>query len=245
MTTLSVPKYKFMHEELLRRLKSGMYSVGTRLPSEEMLAQSFDVSRATARRSLELLVEAGYLVSRQGSGYLVNTLSPPETTCLTSFTDMVLREGRVPGARLIEIREHDQDAPAEVKNLFDEPVSLIRRLRTVDGEPRLLVSTWVPSRLVPGLSSEDFPATGQDQSILRILADRFKLTWSRACETVSPCWAPPEAAAMLGIAPETPILSQACTAFGDDQTPVFYDQVYRVAPITYNLVGARREADAI
>ena len=50
MSTLSVPKYKFMHEELLRRLKSGMYSVGTRLPSEEMLAQSFDVSRATARR---------------------------------------------------------------------------------------------------------------------------------------------------------------------------------------------------
>ena len=154
-------------------------------------------------------------------------------------------EGKVPGARLIEIREHDQDAPAEVKSLFDQPVSLIRRLRTVDGEPRLLVSTWVPSRLVPGLRSEDFPATGQDQSILRILADRFKLSWSRACETVSPCWAPPEAAAMLGIARETPILSQACTAFGDDQAPVFYDQVYRVAPITYNLVGARREADAI
>lgn len=245
MTERTVPKYQAVHDELLRRLKAGMYSVGTRLPSEDSLAQSFGVSRVTARRALELLVEAGYLVSRQGSGYLVNTLSPPETTCLTSFTDMVLREGRIPGARLIEIREVDETPPGEVTALFDEPVALIRRLRTVDDEPKLLVSTWIPRRLVPGLSPADFPAQGQDQSILRILADRFKLDWGRACETVGPCAAPADAADLLGIKADSPILSQACTAFDDKQRPVFFDQVYRVGPITYNLVGARREADPV
>ena len=243
MNTRAAPKYQVVHDELLRRLKAGMYSVGTRLPSEEPLAQSFAVSRVTARRALELLVDAGYLVSRQGSGYLVNTLSPPETTCLTSFTDMVLREGRMPGARLIEIREEDPTPPAEVTALFDEPVALIRRLRTIDDEPKLLVSTWLPRRLVPGLSKADFPEQGQDQSILRILADRFKIDWGRACETVGSCAAPADAAEWLGIKPDTPILSQACTAFDDDQRPVFFDQVYRVGPITYTLVGARREAD--
>ena len=57
------------------------------------------------------------------------------------------------------------------------------------------------------------------------------------------CAAPADAAEWLGIKPDTPILSQACTAFDDDQRPVFFDQVYRVGPITYTLVGARREAD--
>ena len=245
MTEPTIPKYRVVHDELLSRLRSGMYSVGTRLPSEDALARSFDVSRVTARRALELLVEAGYLISRQGSGYLVNTLSPPETTCLTSFTDMVLREGRVPGARLIEILEQDKNPPGEVTALFDEPVALIRRLRTIDGEPKLLVSTWLPCRLVPGLGPKDFPEEGQGQSILRILTDRFKLEWGRACETVGSCAAPPDTARQLKIAPETPILSQACTAFDDDQRPVFFDQVYRVGPITYNLVGGQRQADPL
>ena len=242
MNVRAAPKYQVVHDELLRRLKGGMYSVGTRLPSEEALAQSFAVSRVTARRALEMLVDAGYLVSRQGSGYLVNTLSPPETTCLTSFTDTVLRGGRMPGARLIEIIEHDPRPPAEVTDLFDEPVALIRRLRTIDGQPKLLVSTWLPTRLVPGLSAADFPEEGQDQSILRILADRFGIDWSRACETVGSCAAPPDAAECLGIEANAPILSQACTAFDDDHRPVFFDQVYRVGQITYTLVGSRREA---
>jgi GntR family transcriptional regulator len=243
MTGLSVPKYKIVHDEILRRLKAGMYSIGTRLPSEDALAQSFGVSRLTARRALEPLVGAGYLISRQGSGYLVNTLSPPETTCLTSFTDMVLRDGRVPGAKLVEIRDQDMSPPPEVTELFSEPVALIRRLRTVDGVPKLLVSTWLPCRLVPGLASDDFPTEGQDQSILRILADRFNIEWGRACETVGSCAAPADVAELLDIAPDAPVLSQACTAFDDAQNPVFFDQVYRVGFVTYNLVGARREAN--
>lgn len=243
MSTRPTVKYQIVHRELLRRLKAGMYSVGTRLPSEEALAQSFGVSRVTTRRALEILVNAGYLLSRQGSGYLVNTISPPETTCLTSFTDMMLREGRVPGARLIEIREQDLTPPAEVTALFDEPVALIRRLRTVDGAPKLLVNTWLPCRLVPGLSPDDFPEAGQDQSMLRILTERFHIDWGRACETVGSCAAPADAAHWLEIKPDTPILSQACTAFDDNQTPVFFDQVYQVGPITYNLVGARRQAN--
>ena len=40
MAEQNVPRYQTIHEEMLARLKQGLYSVGTRLPSEEALAKS-------------------------------------------------------------------------------------------------------------------------------------------------------------------------------------------------------------
>lgn len=185
MDQQSLPKYQAVHDELLNRLEAGYYSVGTRLPTEQMLAESFGVSRVTVRKALEMLVQSGYVSARQGSGYVVDTLSPPSSTCLVSFTDQVIREGRMPGARLLGVRAPARDVPDSVTALFEEDLALIERLRTVDGKPVMLVRTWVPMRHVAGISAEDFPEEGQDQSILRILANRFRITWSRACEVIS------------------------------------------------------------
>ncbi|MDE0522037.1 MAG: GntR family transcriptional regulator [Boseongicola sp.] len=239
------PKYMVVHDEILKRLKSNQYSVGTRLPSEESLAGTFKVSRVTIRKSLEMLVDAGYLASRQGSGYHVNCLSPQQETCLASFTDAVLRKGRVPGAKLIGIDVPHPDPPEDVTEVFDVPVARIHRLRTVDGEPEMLVSTWVPTSLVTGLAPDAFPEFGPDQSILRILSDRFNLAWTRASETVHPCAASFDVAEHLGIESGTPILSVACTAYDDTDLPVFHDQVFRATPIVFNLSGSARKTDPI
>lgn len=235
MANKSVPKYQSVHDEVLNRLDSGMYSVGTRLPTEEALAKAFDVSRVTVRKALDMLVQSGYITARQGSGYVVSTLSPPSSTCLVSFTDQVIGEGRIPGARLLGIDAPAKSVPPEVAALFDGELTLIRRLRTVDGAPVMLVRTWVPSDLVPGITPDDLPETGQNQSILRILGRRFKMQWTRACEVISSLVADNEVAELLAVKLNTPILSQACTAFDENQKPVFYDQVFRQSPITYNL----------
>ncbi|MEP3435765.1 MAG: GntR family transcriptional regulator [Hoeflea sp.] len=241
MSEQRLPRYQTIHKEMLNRLSQGLYSVGTRLPSEDVLAKSFGVSRVTVRRSLEMLVNSGYLVSRQGSGYMVNTLSPPATTCMISFTDAILKSGRIPGARLIGVERFDGDAPASVQEMFGEPVTRIQRLRTVDSQPRMLVNTWVPTRSVPNLSPADFPEGGPDQSILRILIRRFGLEWGSACETIRPQLATDEVAELLGLPCNALILTQACSALDDTGAPVFYDEVYRDTPITYELVGASRQ----
>ena len=235
MESKSVPKYQAVHDEVLNRLDTGMYSVGTRLSTEDALAKSFDVSRVTVRKALDMLVQSGYVTARQGSGYVVSTLSPPSSTCLVSFTDQVIGEGRIPGAKLLGIDAPAKSVPPDVAALFDGELTLIRRLRTVDGAPVMLVRTWVPSHLVPDISAADLPETDQNQSILRILGRRFKMQWTRACEVISSLIADAEVAELLAVQPNAPILSQACTAFDEDQKPVFYDQVFRQSPITYNL----------
>ena len=231
------PKYQVVHDEILRRLYSGQYAIGMRLPTEGELSAAFDVSRVTVRKALEMLVRAGFVTSRQGSGYSVATLSPPSSTCLVSFTDKVLIEGRVPGAKLLRIDAPATDIPASVAEFFDEPLAMVERLRTVDGVPRMLTQTWIPLRLVPGIGADHFPQTGQHQSILRILRHDFGLDWSSACETLDSVSAEPDVSVQLGVPVNTPILSQVCTAFDGSGAAVFFDLVYRQGPISFDLAG--------
>jgi DNA-binding GntR family transcriptional regulator len=241
MKDSGIPKYQAVHDEILTRLLAGHYSIGTRLPTEELLSKTFDVSRVTIRKALELLVRAGYLTAKQGSGYVVATLSPPSSTCMSSFTDQVLNEGHIPGAKLLGVDNPTKNLPAPVKQLFDEPLALVERLRTVDGLPRMFTQTWIPVRLVPNLSASDFPETGQGQSILRIFRQRFEVEWTTACETLDSVLADPAIAGQLDVPANTPILSQACTAFDPKEKPVFFDQVYRQGPINFDLSGGKTQ----
>ncbi|WP_293445362.1 GntR family transcriptional regulator [Planktotalea sp.] len=231
------PKYQVVHDKILQRLHSGQYAIGMRLPTEGDLSQAFDVSRVTVRKALEMLVRAGFLTSRQGSGYSVATLSPPASTCLVSFTDKVLIEGRVPGAKLLRVETPAMDIPAEIAALFGDPLAMVERLRTVDGEPRMLTQTWIPLRLVPQIGAHHFPETGQNQSILRILRQDFSLEWTTACETLDSLLATARVSGVLDVLENAPILSQACTAFDSDGNAVFFDQVFREGPISFDLAG--------
>lgn len=232
-----VPKYQAVHDEILARLLAGHYSIGTRLPTEDLLSKTFEVSRVTIRKALELLVRAGYLTAKQGSGYVVSTLSPRSSTCMASFTDQVLNEGRIPGAKLLSVENPTKNLIPGVAQLFDEPLVLVQRLRTVDGLPRMFTQTWIPVRLAPKMSAADFPETGQEQSILRILRRGFGVEWTTACETLDSVVADADIADRLGVVAKAPILSQACTAFDTKGKPVFFDQVYRQGPINFDLSG--------
>jgi GntR family transcriptional regulator len=177
------------------------------------------VSRVTVRRALDMLVQDGYLESRQGSGYRVVTLSPASDTCLTSFTDAMLRAGHEPTTELLGLKAlppAHPDLASLPSDLQTRAVTRIRRLRRVDGEPRMLVVTYAPSDLLAGAAPRDFPDSGPGQSILRILSGRFGLDWSAACEDISPVLADGDMAALFCHRARTPILRQACSAFAED-----------------------------
>ena len=99
----------------------------------------------------------------------------------------------------------------------------------------MVVNTFVPARLLPDASPADFPETGTDQSILRILGVRFGLQWSAACEDISPFVADSTLAALIGVNPGSALLRQACSAFAEDGSLVFYEDVFRTGSVSFNL----------
>jgi DNA-binding FadR family transcriptional regulator len=60
-----------LYEALLGRILSGEYAPGERLPSEELLAADFGVSRPVVRQALARLREEDFISSRRGSGSYV------------------------------------------------------------------------------------------------------------------------------------------------------------------------------
>ena len=243
-TSDTLPKYEHAYRIILDRLKSGRYPVGGRMPTESELADHFDVSRVTIRRALDLLVQDGYVESKQGSGYIVLTLSPASDTCLTSFTDAMLRAGREPTSRFVSLDQFAADA-SELAGLPPEMktgrVTRVVRLRLVDDAPSMLVMTYAPSSILKNAKPDDFPESGPEQSILRILQARFDLTWSAACEDISPILADADMAKIFEIDAGQPLLKQACSAFDDGGRMVFHEDVYRPGSVSFNLSQSSRK----
>ncbi|WP_019122502.1 FadR/GntR family transcriptional regulator [Brevibacillus massiliensis] len=62
-------------QEIKKNIESGKYQVGTRLPAERALAETFQTSRATVREALRALEIIGVIESRVGQGTFVKTSS--------------------------------------------------------------------------------------------------------------------------------------------------------------------------
>ena len=68
------PLYVSVQRALMERIENGQYSAGSRLPTEGDLCKEFQVSRHTVREALRSLRNAGFVSSRQGSGYTVESV---------------------------------------------------------------------------------------------------------------------------------------------------------------------------
>src|SRR5690606_38561829 len=73
----AVPLYMQVARTLKDEIISGVYPVGSLLPTEDGLCERFSVSRYTVREALRLLRDDGLVSSRQGAGTMV---IPPRVT---------------------------------------------------------------------------------------------------------------------------------------------------------------------
>jgi GntR family transcriptional regulator len=156
----SVPIYSQVERIVMDMIDSGRLSAGQRAPSEREIAETLGISRMTARAAMSNLVADGYLYSVPGKGTFVsNPKMRQELLELTSFTEDMRNRGLKPGSRLLDIGVTHQ-ASEKIYRTLELPVGedLIRihRLRTADGVPMCLETSYLPRSYVPWLLEEDF-----------------------------------------------------------------------------------------
>lgn len=176
------PLYRQVEEALREQILHGGWAPGTKIPPENELCDLYGVSRITVRHALRNLVSEGLLERGQGRGTFVrDPAMVAGARGLTSFSAEVVDLGLQPGARMLgSERTPAPDLVAEALDLEPgTPVVWVRRLRTGDGRPMGVQTSWLCADIVPGLEAEDLT----DRSLYALLRERYGLAPLEATET--------------------------------------------------------------
>jgi GntR family transcriptional regulator len=96
------PLYMQLARKLTQDVRDGRYQADQALPSERTLSEQLDVSRVTARKAIDQLVEQGLVVRRRGSGnYMAPRIEQPLSN-LSSFSEQLQQRGYTPNSRWLK-----------------------------------------------------------------------------------------------------------------------------------------------
>jgi GntR family transcriptional regulator len=145
------PLYLQLARKLGEAIREGRYQVNEALPSERTLAETLTVSRVTARKAIDQLVEQGLVTRRRGSGnYIAPRLEQPLSR-LSSFSEELLRRGYSPRSRWL-LRTISTATPSEQLTLGLSTVSRVsrlKRLRLADDVVMALEESILPQSVLP------------------------------------------------------------------------------------------------
>jgi GntR family transcriptional repressor for pyruvate dehydrogenase complex len=130
-----------------REILEGMLKPGDRLPSEEKLAELFQVSRPTIRAGLQELSTAGTIIVQRGrgGGYYVSDFSLETLkTTVTEFIALSLVVESLKPAQFLEVRHELERLCADAAARRCSP-ELLQRLDELDVEIRTMIEAVPPA----------------------------------------------------------------------------------------------------
>ena len=154
-----VPYYHQLKMYLLSEIESGSWLAQQKLPSETEFCEHFDISRTVVRQAIKELQNQGHLTTEKGRGTFI--AMPKITTGFVQnlvgfYEDFTKRGFKV--TTHIEKQKVEPVSPriAEVLRIVKgEPVIMLSRIRKLNGEPSVYVSTYIPQKLCPQLLHTD------------------------------------------------------------------------------------------
>ncbi|WP_144157780.1 GntR family transcriptional regulator [Paraburkholderia sp. BCC1885] len=145
------PLYLQLARNLATAIHCGVWSAGEALPSERTLSDAIGVSRITARKAIELLVEQGLIRRARGAGSFITPRVEDPLSRLTGFTKKMQQRGFRPDSVWLErgIRPANRDELVHLGLSPGAAVTSLRRLRRADGIVMAVEHSALPAAVVP------------------------------------------------------------------------------------------------
>ena len=229
------PLYLQLAGRLAEDIRRGRFKPDEALPSERALAEALDVSRVTARKAIDRLVEQGLVVRRHGSGNYIAPRLEQALNRLTSFSEELRQRGFAPASRWLA-RSVAAAAPQEQLALglaAGAKVARLERLRLADDSVMSYELSVLPAAVLPD------PAQVRD-SLYAHLAARGRAP-ARAQQQLRALNADARLAGLLGVPPGQALLHITRIGFDADDRAVELTQSYCRSDVYTFVSEMRRE----
>lgn len=219
------PLYQQIYQLLRNKILGGYWHPDDALPSEFILMEQYQVSRATVRQALDELSSDGLIYRKQGRGTFV---SPPTVeqglVRIVSFTEDMQQRGFTPGTRLVSagLIPATEVLAQELQINVGDSLARIERLRLADSEPMSVEVSFLVHQYCPGILAQDYTAF----SLRRVLEENYRIHITSAQQTIQAISATEEMADLLAIETGDALLFIERISFSEFNVPVEYLRLY-------------------
>lgn len=208
-------KYEAVLQDLSQRIAT--MAPGERLPSEQQLAETYEVSGMTVRRALQVLTDAKRIVGIRGRGTFVAQPTVSKRLILASFTESMRAAGMTARTEVISagLAKASKDVAERLNIEEKEQVVTLTRLRFGDETPLCLDYSVLRAAGFPGILGHNL-----EGSLYELLRKRYGVELSRAELRLSAVLPSAEEAELLAIATTVPCIKARSRSMLDDGTIV-------------------------
>ncbi|WP_165491980.1 UTRA domain-containing protein [Egibacter rhizosphaerae] len=212
-----IPLYHQLERRLRDEFESGRLSPGDKLPSEGELADRYSVARSVVRQALSSLASAGLIYTQRGRGSFVaeRKFHGRFVPSPTGLHDELTAAGLEMRTRVLR-QERVKTLPVDVQEFLGATGGFrVDRLRTVNGKPLSVVTTYVAEDRMPGLEQQDL----EDKSLYAFAEQEYGLRVAHGSRTVEAVPADPVLAELLEVEEGASLLLLRSATYAEDGDP--------------------------
>ncbi len=217
-----IPYYIQVKAAIKKQIENDEWQKGTQLPGEPELCQMFDVSRTVIRQALKDLEYEGLIIREKGKGTFVDKprIAQGMFQELTGFYQDMVKRGLTPVTRVLSQKRvlANDNVASQLQLEPNDPVIELHRLRGVEGEFFLLVTSYLPYAICSEVLEADFT----EQSLYAFLEEKLGLVIARGHRTLEAVLANDTEAELLQIKRGHPLILLDSTVYLEDGRPIEY-----------------------
>lgn len=226
------PLFRQISDALKREIESGALAAGMLVSSENELADTWGVSRMTARAALNDLTRQNFIERRPGIGTFVigrelRVARRSVAHGLLSFSEEMQSRGLQPSSRVLErgVRVADLWLATQLGISPGSRVVVLKRVRLADNEPMAIEEVHLPYDRFGGVIQTEF----SNASLYEVLERDYGARPTRSEETVDAVALDAASAQALSVPPGTPALRARRVTRDASGLPISVGQtLYRV-----------------
>jgi GntR family transcriptional regulator len=200
-----ISQYLRIYELLRRQIEEHEYPVGSFLPPEPELCKIFSVSRTTIRKTIEMLIDEGFVYVHRGRGTeILDFKATQKLQFITSFSETLKEQGFDVSYRRVTVGSVSASASVatDLKVATGDRLVLVHRIALANGKPIAIMDNHLIPDVVPGIEEK----IAKIKSLYAFLESEYNVLIDAATDFISAKAATGEEAALLEVLEGSPLL---------------------------------------